>query len=306
MRFLEKIFNYMDKYFNIHRRILIMLLVSMISQIGISIYIIKQDEFYIREEVDEDLEKTLSIIDNMIKIGKDVKYVTDFINYNFHSKDGYFFASDFNATILAHPLNKDMIGKNFYNSTDIKGYYFFKDMVETVKDGNGHFFNYYWNVPNTNLVGLKRSFVKGYPSLNLVVGTGIYTRELENQIYNNYLDLCIFILMFILSNMLISYFIGIKIVSNINELSHAIAHIKINKYDFEVPFLTNKYEIGLLANMIEQTRVASRDNDLLIYNTVNDFCTEILTDVDTLTNALVVHKSNINTHIQLMKSKINK
>ena len=73
----------------------------------------------------------------------------------------YVFAYDIDGTIVAHPMNHRLIGKNMMAVKDADGKAFTKDFVETAKSAAGKgWVDYRWTNPVTKKVEAKSSYVE--------------------------------------------------------------------------------------------------------------------------------------------------
>ena len=91
----------------------------------------------------------------------------------------YFFILDMKNNVAFTPLNTFYMP--FKDVIDIKGNHFVERMVKIAKEGGG-FVKYWWFNPVNGKVEEKISYVKYNKCLNLIVGTGLYTSELNNFI----------------------------------------------------------------------------------------------------------------------------
>ncbi|WP_152057502.1 sensor histidine kinase [Aliarcobacter butzleri] len=107
----------------------------------------------------------------------------------FNEGRGYFFIDDIYGNKLSHPIDTSIEGKNFLNYTDVNGYKFFENIVNTIKDKTERFDEYYWYKPNTNgKIGRKISFYKYFEPLNIAIGTGEYFDDFEKTIQQKALE----------------------------------------------------------------------------------------------------------------------
>ena len=107
----------------------------------------------------------------------------------FNEGRGYFFIDDIYGNKLSHPIDTSIEGKNFLNYTDVNGYRFFENIVNTIKEKTERFDEYYWYKPNTNKeIGRKIAFYKAFEPLNIAIGTGEYFDDFEKMIQKQALD----------------------------------------------------------------------------------------------------------------------
>ena len=71
----------------------------------------------------------------------------------------YVFAYDMNATIVAHPKNAKLIGKNLMDVPDTDGKLFRKEIVETAKTKGAGWVDYKYLNPETKKVEAKTTYV---------------------------------------------------------------------------------------------------------------------------------------------------
>ncbi|MEN5407899.1 cache domain-containing protein [Aliarcobacter butzleri] len=107
----------------------------------------------------------------------------------FNEGRGYFFIDDIYGNKLSHPIDTSIEGKNFLNYTDVNGYRFFENIVNTIKEKTERFDEYYWYKPNTNKeIGRKIAFYKTFEPLNIAIGTGEYFDDFEKIIQKKALE----------------------------------------------------------------------------------------------------------------------
>ena len=107
----------------------------------------------------------------------------------FNEGRGYFFIDDIYGNKLSHPIDTSIEGKNFLNYTDVNGYKFFENIVNTIKEKTERFDEYYWYKPNTNKeIGRKIAFYKTFEPLNIAIGTGENFDEFEKIIQKKALE----------------------------------------------------------------------------------------------------------------------
>jgi methyl-accepting chemotaxis protein len=104
---------------------------------------------------------------------------------------GYFWISDLDAYMVMHPNKPEMNGTDQSGYKDPNGKAIFVDMATIVKkDGQG-FYNYMWQYgTDTKRIEQKTSYVKGFQAWGWVIGTGIYTvdvNELVSSLRNKYM-----------------------------------------------------------------------------------------------------------------------
>jgi methyl-accepting chemotaxis protein len=104
---------------------------------------------------------------------------------------GYFWISDVNDNMVMHPNKPEMNGTNQAGYKDPNGKAIFVDMAGIVKQTGEGFYNYMWQYgTDTKRIEQKTSYVKGFKAWGWVIGTGIYTvdvNELISSLRNKYI-----------------------------------------------------------------------------------------------------------------------
>ena len=77
----------------------------------------------------------------------------------FDKGEMYVYALDMQGTVLAHPKNPEVVGKNTYNVPDEDGELFRKDIVELAKSKGSGWVDYKYLNPETKRVESKTTYV---------------------------------------------------------------------------------------------------------------------------------------------------
>ncbi len=81
-----------------------------------------------------------------------------------------------------HPIKPSLNGKNLSKVKDKKGKLFIQEMSNIAKTKRGGVVEYYWSKPGHNEPVLKISYVELFKPWGWVIGTGVYTDDIEAQI----------------------------------------------------------------------------------------------------------------------------
>lgn len=105
--------------------------------------------------------------------GKD-KALADFNDKNgkFVKGEAYVFAYNLQGTIIAHPMNPKLVGKDMSEVTDADGKFFTKEFLATVKGPGKGWVDYRWTNPVSKKIEAKSSYVE--KAGDILVGCGIY------------------------------------------------------------------------------------------------------------------------------------
>ncbi len=89
----------------------------------------------------------------------------------------YVFVWTIQGVCIAHPNNRNLVGRNLMGLTDTRGDNFAIEFARIATDqANGYqgWCDYYWNPPGSNESAPKVSFIKRVPGRTWLVGSGLY------------------------------------------------------------------------------------------------------------------------------------
>lgn len=89
----------------------------------------------------------------------------------FDKGDLYVFAYDLTATIVAHPKNQKLVGKNLMEVPDTDGKFFRKEIVKTAQASGTGWVDYKYLNPESKKVEAKTTFLQKAGDLVLCCGT---------------------------------------------------------------------------------------------------------------------------------------
>lgn len=84
----------------------------------------------------------------------------------------YVFAYDLHGTMVAHPKNPKLVGKNLLEVPDVDGRFFRKEIVELANTKGSGWVDYKYKNPETGKIEAKTTFIK--KSGDLILCCGIY------------------------------------------------------------------------------------------------------------------------------------
>ncbi len=96
------------------------------------------------------------------------------------NKSGYFFIYDQKGVCMSLPPKQELQGKSLIDMKDKNGLYLVKEMLKVAQNGGG-FVSYVWPKPPSNDLKNKLSYARLIPGTNFMIGTGIYTDDIDTQ-----------------------------------------------------------------------------------------------------------------------------
>jgi len=93
-------------------------------------------------------------------------------NPDFIQGDIYLYVRSMDGTILAHPINQKLIGKNMINLPDAQGKIYRKDIIELAKSKGKGWVDYQYNNPVTKQIESKTTYI--VRNGDIILEAGIY------------------------------------------------------------------------------------------------------------------------------------
>jgi two-component system, NarL family, sensor kinase len=125
---------------------------------------------------------TISPLYNTGRDDDDVKRLAmqQLVNLDY-GPDGYFFLYDYSGRSLMHPRQPELVGQDLIDLRDHRGQPVIRQMIAKARAGGG-FVEYTWNKPSTHTDTSKLGYVTGLERWQWMIGTGIYTDEVDQVV----------------------------------------------------------------------------------------------------------------------------
>ena len=98
-----------------------------------------------------------------------------------YSQDGYFYAYTNKGTNVVHPKQPYRLGENYWDLTDPNGKPVIRELIQQAQNGGGYT-EYIWEKPSTGITAQKLGYSRLLGDWDWMVGTGMYTDDLDNQV----------------------------------------------------------------------------------------------------------------------------
>lgn len=106
-----------------------------------------------------------------------------------YDKVEYFWINDLNDLMVMHPIKPELDGKKLDQLKDKNGKFLFTEFNKVVKAQGEGFVDYLWPKPGAEEGVPKISFVKGFTPWGWVIGSGIYTDDVDAKFRSDALKL---------------------------------------------------------------------------------------------------------------------
>jgi methyl-accepting chemotaxis protein len=100
----------------------------------------------------------------------------------YETKD-YFWINDTDPKMIMHPIKPALDGKDLSGVKDPNGKHLFVAMANISKEKGGGFVDYYWPKPGSPEPVPKISYVKLQPEWGWIIGSGVYTDDVEKEVF---------------------------------------------------------------------------------------------------------------------------
>lgn len=162
---------------------------------------------------------------------------------------GYLWINDYNVTMVMHPTNKELNGKDLSDFKDQKGTYLFKELTEQAKSKGEGTVTYYWTKPGKGETELfpKLSYGKAFDKWQWVVATGIYIDDVNQVLLDSIIkSLVISTLILVLAILACNKTFVRSIVEPIRHIAAISKELANKNLAVEIPKDDNNTEIGEL------------------------------------------------------------
>lgn len=146
----------------------------------------------LRNRVNEAYSIIMGILNNNSDLSKEkkIKLIKDALrDIRFNQGRGYYYMYSMKGTCVLLPIQRNLEGKSFLNVKDKKGKYITRSIIESLRNGNEEFINWWWYKPSDiNKQYKKISFNKYIKELDMYIGTGDYIDDFEKVIKERVLN----------------------------------------------------------------------------------------------------------------------
>ncbi len=108
------------------------------------------------------------------------KRALDAIRTMRYEDDNYFWVNDMHPTMLMHPMEPELDGKDLSDVKDPTGKAVFVEFVNAARTPDGNYVLYLWPKPGASKPVQKLSYVREFEPWGWVVGTGVYIQDIDS------------------------------------------------------------------------------------------------------------------------------
>ena len=182
------------------------------------------------------------------------------INKLRYSGKEYYYVYDLDGVTRALGSDPSLIGTNRLDIVDKKGIKLVREIVKTGKEKGEGFVTYYYPKLGETEPLPKLAFVKLFDPWGWIIGTGLYTDDVESEIAKYELKIYLAILFVIIIVLILGFLIAKKITGPIKEITQAAIDISNGDLSNRMT-LDQEDEIGMLAKAFNSLSETMTDLD---------------------------------------------
>ncbi|MDF1749349.1 MAG: cache domain-containing protein [Alphaproteobacteria bacterium] len=176
---------------------------------------------------------------------------------------GYIFAYTKSGDTIAHP-RQDMLGKNFWDLKDPSGTFIvriLRDAAESNPDGGT--FEYFWAKTKGEEPIPKVSWAMEIPGWDVMVGTGVYIDDLENEFFSVVIQVASIAVIMIIVGIGVSVLISRDITKPMARILSSMEQMTNGNLQIVVLDQERKDEIGSICRTLDALRQTAQEAEVL-------------------------------------------
>ncbi len=164
--------------------------------------------------------------------------------------DGFVFIQNMDGVLVSHADSK-VEGKQMLDVKDATGKVLFADMVEIARTTGEGFTRYWWPKPGSTKAEPKVTFVKAVPVWGWIVGSGIFTDDVEAEIQSHIVGKLIEGAVIIMILIAVSFLVALSISGPVKRLTSAMHRLANGDLDAEIADRDLGAEIGAMIAAVQ-------------------------------------------------------
>ena len=173
---------------------------------------------------------------------------------SYHDGADYLFAYDLDGIAVANPSNHKAVGTDRMQLQDKAGKYFVREIVETLRKQDSAIIHYVWPKLGSDIPLLKTNYVQRYQPLGLIVGSGVYTDDIDAAYHKFLVESGAVAAALICGLVLIAFLINREIVRSLHRLRDKMTALAAGDLNVTFPEARRRNEIGGMAQALEVFR----------------------------------------------------
>ncbi|MDR3437678.1 methyl-accepting chemotaxis protein [Telmatospirillum sp.] len=162
----------------------------------------------------------------------------------------YLFAYDMNAMSFANASNPKAVGQDRSQLKDANGKLFVKEIIDVVRDRGTGVVTYWWPKLDAKVASPKLVYAAKFPAWNLVIGSGVYTDDIDNDFESFMIRLAVIAAGLILVACLVVLMIRRDVVRSLDSLRQRMGRLADGDLTADFPEVRLPNEIGAMAKAV--------------------------------------------------------
>ena len=140
--------------------------------------------------------------------------------------DNYFWITDTRSQMLMHPFKPKLENTSVAGFEDPNGVRLFAEITKIAQSDGEGFVAYHWPRPGQKDPSAKLSYVKAYQPWGWIVGTGVYTDDIESSFWELFTQLSLAFVGIATAMVVGGILIGRSIASPLNRMAELMRHVQ--------------------------------------------------------------------------------
>ncbi|MEX5562543.1 methyl-accepting chemotaxis protein [Pseudophaeobacter sp. 1A16562] len=169
---------------------------------------------------------------------------------------GYFFALNRQNYMVAHPVAKQLIGKDQTMFEDVNGVLVFQEF-QKIADSTGHGpLIFHFNKPDSDIPEAKMGYVKLFEPWGWIVGTGAYVADIEADVAAMRNSALIALVIGLAAMGVAAFFLARSVIKPVERIKDRMQSMAEGDTSAEIPGLASHSEIGDMARTLDVFRTS--------------------------------------------------
>ncbi|MFH1805291.1 MAG: cache domain-containing protein [Pseudomonadota bacterium] len=168
-----------------------------------------------------------------------------------YDSDNYFFVFDATPVVIIHDIKPELVGKNMSESVDGSGKHHYREFARVAREDGSGFVDYTYQVPNSDNLRPKLSYVSNFKPWGWIVATGIYIDDVNAVFMKSLMVMGAVALAVLCAVVGVSLLISRGITRPLFAISDNMLRLSRGDHNIEVKYTDQQSEIGDLARAMD-------------------------------------------------------
>jgi methyl-accepting chemotaxis protein len=180
-----------------------------------------------------------------------------------YQDDGYVWINDLDHVVVMHPIKPELDGKDVSGVKDPDGTFLFREFVVVAKTSGRGFVDYLWPKPGSPQPVSKVSYVSLFKPWGWVIGSGLYTDDVEDEFAGVLLRSAAVLLLLVATMAGLAWVFVRSVAQPLAEAVSSINRLADGDLDVQAVGIGRGDEIGALASAINAFKTSLRERQAM-------------------------------------------